>query len=177
MRQFIDDEISNQRAAKPDVGLETQGRIVQQVRQLAEQGHLIWPKGKAAPARAKRQQPDAKYQAMERAFAKELGRTLEQMQGEEIDQLFVHLGKVARAEGILALEEYAAEMADPYIQQAVQLAVDGAEPDLIVDILQTWMKSRMHENECKNLKVIEGIMAVQSGDHPRIIETKLSKIY
>ena len=54
VRQIIDDEINNQRDAKPDVVLETQGRIFQQVRKLAEQGHMlaVLPfRGPAAPKR------------------------------------------------------------------------------------------------------------------------------
>jgi flagellar motor component MotA len=63
------------------------------------------------------------------------------------------------------------------MKSAIHLMVDGTEPDLIMDILKTWMNSLLHEQEVKYLKVIEGIKAVQHGDNPRIIEKKLEVLY
>jgi chemotaxis protein MotA len=87
------------------------------------------------------------------------------------------MAEKARKEGILALESVGQGMAEPFIKDAVQLAVDGTEPDLIIDIMKTWMNSLMHEHETKYKKVIEAIMAIQSGDNPRIIEHKLEVIF
>ena len=55
--------------------------------------------------------------------------------------------------------------------------MDGTEPDLIMDILETWLQSLENEYKRKHQKVIEGIMSIQSGDNPRIVEHKLSVIY
>ena len=68
-------------------------------------------------------------------------------------------------------------MEDNFLQCAFRLAVDGTEPDLIMDILETWLKSREHDFIQRRLKIIEGIMSIQSGDNPRIVEPKLSVIY
>ncbi|MFP6647797.1 MAG: hypothetical protein VCF24_30185, partial [Candidatus Latescibacterota bacterium] len=78
---------------------------------------------------------------------------------------------------ITALEAYAEKMVDPFMQAGFRLAVDGTEPDLIMDILETWLQSLEHEYERKHQKIIEGIMSIQSGDNPRIVEHKLSVIY
>lgn len=67
--------------------------------------------------------------------------------------------------------------ADDYLKMGVNLAADGTEPELIMDMLKTWKRSLLHEQEMKYTKVIEGIMSIQSGDNPRIVEHKVSLIY
>ena len=53
-----------------------------------------------------------------------------------IEQL-VEFATVARREGILALESRAHDITDPFMQRAIQLAIDGTSPELIKDILTT----------------------------------------
>jgi chemotaxis protein MotA len=48
----------------------------------------------------------------------------------------VELSKIARREGILALEKKVKQMKDPFINKGVELAVDGMEPDAIRGILE-----------------------------------------
>ena len=43
--------------------------------------------------------------------------------------------------------------------------------------LETWMESLLHEHKRRYQKMIEGVLAVQAGDNPRIVEHKLSVIY
>lgn len=158
----------------------------------------------------------------------------------------VDLGETARREGILALEKRVGQNDDPFLSAGVRLAVDGTEPDLIMDILETELqfKEQRHKHAHEALRIlarnwaifgilgalivlvlqvdttasgtvllrqaalpllyggilatliglpfarkleeysarevltkrmiIEGIMAIQSGDNPRIIEHKLS---
>lgn len=50
-------------------------------------------------------------------------------------RLFVKLSERARREGLLALENELDEIDDPFIQKGLLLAVDGIEPDVIVDIM------------------------------------------
>ena len=49
----------------------------------------------------------------------------------------VGLSETARREGILALENEVSSKDDTFLAQGVRLAVDGTEPDLIMDILET----------------------------------------
>jgi chemotaxis protein MotA len=49
----------------------------------------------------------------------------------------VSFSETARREGILALETAVSEDDDPFLRQGTRLAVDGTEPDLIMDILET----------------------------------------
>jgi len=48
----------------------------------------------------------------------------------------VELAKIARREGILALEKKVKEMNEPFLNKGVELAVDGLEPDGIKGIME-----------------------------------------
>ena len=164
----------------------------------------------------------------------------------ELIERIVGFAETARREGILALEQAIEEGDDPFLSTGVRLAVDGTEPDLIMDILETELQFVQERHEqgqtiiantapafgmigtliglvimLKNMDdpaaigpgmaiallttmygailaniifgpisaklkvysskevlakrmIIEGIMSIQSGDNPRIVEHKLS---
>ena len=49
----------------------------------------------------------------------------------------IDLSNVARKEGLLSLEEAAADLDDPFLKKGILLIVDGTDPDLVRDILET----------------------------------------
>lgn len=49
----------------------------------------------------------------------------------------VHFAEIARREGILALENHVEEMNDEFIVRGVKMAVDGTDPELIQQIMET----------------------------------------
>ncbi|MDR2167843.1 MAG: motility protein A [Clostridiales bacterium] len=51
----------------------------------------------------------------------------------------VTLSNLARREGVLALEESAQGMDDPFLQKGIMLVVDGADPELVRSVLETEM--------------------------------------
>jgi len=51
----------------------------------------------------------------------------------------VALSNLARREGVLALEESAANMDDPFLKKGIMLVVDGADPELVRSVLETEM--------------------------------------
>ncbi|MBE7559991.1 MotA/TolQ/ExbB proton channel family protein [bacterium] len=55
----------------------------------------------------------------------------------ETIQTLVEFSERARREGILALENSLEEIDDKFLRSGIRLAVDGVEPDLIKDILDT----------------------------------------
>ena len=55
----------------------------------------------------------------------------------EIIKKIIELSNVARKEGLLALEDAAAELDDPFMKKGILLIVDGTEPDLVRAILET----------------------------------------
>ena len=51
----------------------------------------------------------------------------------------IELANLARREGILALEEKASTMDDPFLKKGLMLIVDGTDPELVRSILETEM--------------------------------------
>ncbi len=60
----------------------------------------------------------------------------EQNLNKEID-LIIGIANIARREGLLALEEQVQSMEDPFLKKGIMLIVDGSDPELIRDILET----------------------------------------
>jgi chemotaxis protein MotA len=54
-----------------------------------------------------------------------------------IIETLVGYAEKARREGLLALEDDVAQMAEPFLQKGVQLIVDGTDPELVRSILET----------------------------------------
>jgi len=52
-------------------------------------------------------------------------------------RMLITFSEKARREGILALEDDVAELDDPFLKKAIQLVVDGTEPEKIKNILYT----------------------------------------
>lgn len=62
----------------------------------------------------------------------------------------VEFAEKARREGLLALEDDARQVDDPFLQKGVRLIVDGTDPELVKDILETEMEeseARHHEGQ------------------------------
>lgn len=59
-------------------------------------------------------------------------------EAEMIGQI-IELSNIARKEGLLALEEAAQEIEDDFMKKGVLLIVDGTDPELVRDILETEM--------------------------------------
>lgn len=55
----------------------------------------------------------------------------------EVIPKLVDYASTARRDGILALQSVAAEIDDPFMSKGIQLAIDGAEPQIIMQILET----------------------------------------
>ncbi|MDR0361758.1 MAG: motility protein A [Planctomycetota bacterium] len=59
----------------------------------------------------------------------------------EVIKKLVEFSEMARRDGILALESVLDQIQDPFLRQGLQLAVDGTDPELIQDIMETEMDS------------------------------------
>ncbi len=65
-----------------------------------------------------------------------------------IIQMLVGFAEKARREGLLALEDEAHSVDDPFLRKGIQLAIDGTDPELVREIMQTdiaFLGSRHHE--------------------------------
>jgi len=61
-----------------------------------------------------------------------------------VDDL-VKLADRARKEGLLALEDAAAEVADPFLRRGLELAIDGTDPEELRDILEAEVVAKRKE--------------------------------
>ena len=191
VRQFIKDEIDFVGDLPLEQVDEVQFRIVKQCVQLGEKGRVVWPPKPLHKRTAKEKEAEkpSKTEREENEMLLHLAqKKLDELSYDELHQLFVGMAEQARKRGILSLERVGDTAVDPFVKMAIDLVVDGTEPALIMDILETWTKSLMHEHErryqdllhengVKYTKVIEAMMAMQAGDNPRVIEHKLSVIY
>lgn len=55
----------------------------------------------------------------------------------EMIKNIIELSNVARKEGLLSLEEAAADLDEPFLKKGILLVVDGTDPDLVRAILET----------------------------------------
>ncbi|MDR0249489.1 MAG: motility protein A [Oscillospiraceae bacterium] len=70
----------------------------------------------------------------------------------------IDLANVARKEGLLALEEVAHNIPDPFTKKAVNLMVDGTDPVLLKDILEVEISS-MESRHLRGAGVFENMSA------------------
>ncbi len=63
----------------------------------------------------------------------------------------VNFSERARREGLLSLEDDLADLDEPYLRKGIQLVVDGTDPELVRDILDTDLENieRRHEEGIK----------------------------
>lgn len=63
-----------------------------------------------------------------------------------IDEL-VSFAEIARRDGILSLESHCNDIEDPFIVRGIQMAVDGTDPELIEQILETDLENLTERHE------------------------------
>lgn len=68
------------------------------------------------------------------------------MDFEGLVEQIVHLAGVARKDGLLALEKERENISDPLLREAVKFAVDGLDPNLVSQILESRIDHKAHEN-------------------------------
>ncbi|MDH3584884.1 MAG: motility protein A [Phycisphaerae bacterium] len=59
----------------------------------------------------------------------------------------VSYAEIARRDGILSLESAAKEIEDPFIVRGIQMAVDGTDPELIEQIMETELENLVERHE------------------------------
>jgi chemotaxis protein MotA len=62
---------------------------------------------------------------------------LQKIEAEDIIKSIIDLANVARKEGLLALEEAGQQLKDSFLQKGILLIVDGTDPELVRNILET----------------------------------------
>lgn len=59
----------------------------------------------------------------------------------------VSYAEIARRDGILSLEQHTKTIQDPFIVRGVQMAVDGTDPELIEQIMETELENLLERHE------------------------------
>ena len=92
-----------------------------------------------------------------------------------IVELMVECANVARKEGVLALEEFSINKGNDFLTFAMQLVCEGYHPDLVKSMLEILISTGNHSGSTllERLIILEGVLSIQSGENPRVIETKL----
>lgn len=85
-----------------------------------------------------------------------------QLEAENIIKSIIDLANVARKEGLLALEEAAQQLSDNFLQKGILLIVDGTDPELVRNILETEL-SFIEDRHKSNQAVYEFMAAMGPG--------------
>ena len=87
----------------------------------------------------------------------------------------INLANIARREGVLALEQQIERTDDKLLQVGLGLVCDGTDPELVKEILNiTIITSHKTGAELlSQLIVQDGVLQIQAGHNPRIIQEKL----
>jgi len=101
-------------------------------------------------------------------------------------ELITMMANIARKYGVLALEEKAKELPESaqFLKTGLMLIVDGTDPEIVRKILKNYVLSTCvsHDGQgnaglLRRMMEVEGILSVQMGENPRIIEeTMLSML-
>jgi len=92
------------------------------------------------------------FSVVKKAFLHRTTATREQI------ELLVQLARVARSEGLLALENAIQETKDPFLRKAVQLVVDGTDPEVLRDMLSTEIE-RLRDRHLTGKNILEAMGA------------------
>lgn len=184
VRSFITEEMEFLGPIPLDEIEVVQRRIVGQARILGAQGRIGWPPGTGLAGRAAR---SVGRDPLAWMLAGRLRTTLNQpfagLGFAEIVAVMSDLGYMARRAGILSLEpvildlKTISEPEDELFRSGVTLALDGAEPELIQDLLQTRTQTLLYQRQKRYEMIIKGLLSVQVGDNPCITEHALMNHY
>ena len=170
VRAFIRSEIVF--AGTPPAGKieAARARIVAKVLDLRERDQLTWP-------------PSADTQASAAAHAPDLPRTdrlsvpLLDMTADELLDALAWATQEARREGIIALERHINRGSATLLTEGVQLATDGTNTDLLVDLLEIRAATILRARTTQARLAIEGWLSIEQGDNPSFVQLKMESMF
>lgn len=89
-------------------------------------------------------------------LGKVFGKTMKtnELNVNQIITKIIELANVARREGLLALEEAVSEIKDDFLQKGVMLIVDGTDPELVKNIMETEVEN-LSDRHSKNKSMLD----------------------
>ncbi len=116
------------------------------------------------------------YLTMKGGLAKKLKTTPSaRMDLDEIRQVMVQMGEIARAEGVLALEAFfkSPTEIEGLFGTGMRLAIDGTERTQLADMLEIQKNAMVSNLDIRCQMIISSVMAIRDGVNPRIIDQKM----
>lgn len=149
-------------------------RILQQTAELAAKDLLNWP-GSNQGVTVQGEEPP--FQPSGR-LVKLVRHPLDQLTVTDLAELCQGLANQACREGILSVESLVEQVESPFLREALNLAVDGTEPELIRDLLMKRSQyGILRQLDTRGHLIIEGLLAIRAGDHPLIIRHKVDALF
>ena len=134
----------------------------------------------AEKSRKRKPKLSKKHLAMKRGLERTLrGKPTSEMDLDELREVMVKMGEIARMEGMLGLEAYfgAATQIEDLFCNGMRLAIDGTERAQLAEMLEIKKNALVRSFETRCEMIISGVMGIRDGDNPRIIEQKLVNYY
>lgn len=88
-------------------------------------------------------------------------------------EMIAELAAKALSEGLLALEDELEGVDEPLLKRGIQWIVDGVAPCQVRAMLTDSLNSSLEELERRNRLIIKGLLSLQAGDNPGVLETIL----
>ncbi len=81
------------------------------------------------------------------------------MEPREAISTILELATIARRDGVLALEEHLQNVKDPFLKKGIQLVVDGTDPEIVREILETELvkQSERHKQGSRLFMTMGGL--------------------
>lgn len=170
VQQFVRSEVALAGEVSAQDQAAAQDRVRQMLVELGRQGWMKWE-----DPEADRSRPPAIDLAAETRFA-HMSRPLLEVSEDELAETLFQVAEQARIAGILTLEPLVAA-APTLLTEALQYIVDGTEPDLVIDLVETRGGTILRHRTIKGHMAIEGWMSIRSGDNPAIVRIKLETYF
>jgi hypothetical protein len=91
----------------------------------------------------------------------------------------LNLAKKARTYGMLALAKEADETSSFLLRKGIQLATDGAKPEVVRSVLEFYILSGNYAGQelLERCLILEGVLAIQDGLHPKLLKELLLSFF
>jgi hypothetical protein len=103
----------------------------------------------------------------------------EKRAGFHIAKKIVTLALKVRKKGLLSVEDEIVATHNAFLKTALQLAVDGAEPEQIREAMQNWIIFGNFQGEklLRRLIIIDGVLMIVKGENPKQINGILASFF
>ncbi|MFC1526315.1 FliG C-terminal domain-containing protein [Candidatus Latescibacterota bacterium] len=169
-RDSILDELKTS-SPSPEACLEAQDRIAETARRLGEQERIGWPPGTGLPQAGPAPEPQPEVDLPLELHL--LQTPLDELSVDQVRQVVHGMADLAWDHGVAALERLLPVGASDLLDEGIRLAVDGTEPDLVMDLMETRAGTVVRNLRVRMDMIIEGMASIATGDNPRIVARKL----